>query len=358
MQVNTIIIGQGLCGTWLSKWLTDMGQQVMVIDESKPVTSSKIASGVINPVTGRVLARTWMAGQLLPFALEAYEQFGQQLDINCIRTVDILHSFPTAQMREAFDKRLPEIPEYLTYPENEEKWKKLMEIPFGLGSIHPALLIDLNLLLNEWQKRLSRDRSLLQETFDLSALSLKNGLVSYKDVKAERVIFCDGIGSLHLPFFNRLPFSPNKGEALLLEIEELPASHIYKRGLSVVPFPHFNSAADDRYFWAGSTYENRFKDEQPTAAFRTRTEQVLRDWLKVPFRVVDHWAAIRPATVERRPFAGMHPVYPQLGILNGTGTKGCSLAPWFAKQLADQIVHGTPIQPEASVARFSGILSA
>lgn len=358
MQTDIIIVGQGLCGTWLSWWLEQMGRTYIVIDEGKPVSSSRIASGVINPVTGRVLAKTWMAEELLPFAMEAYNSIGHALNIECIGTVDILHSFPTAQMKDAFEKRLPELPEYLSRPGNDNSWKSFMDAPYGLGIIHPALLIDLNLLLNKWQMHLLDKRVFLQEKFDAGLLLTEGGKVIYKDMTAEKIIFCDGIGSMELPWFSRLPFSPNKGEALLLEIEGLPSTHIYKKGLSIVPFPHFNQFADTRYFWAGSTYENRFEHTGPTAAFRERTEQQVANWIKLPFRVVDHWAAIRPATVERRPFAGIHPLHPQVGILNGTGTKGCSLAPWFAKQLAEHLVYGTAIQPEASLERFSRILGS
>jgi glycine/D-amino acid oxidase-like deaminating enzyme len=77
----------------------------------------------------------------------------------------------------------------------------------------------------------------------------------------------------------------------------------------------------------------------------------------VPFKIVDHKAAIRPATVERRPFVGFHPHFPVIGILNGMGTKGTSLAPFFANQLTQHLVHGLPIADEANVHRFSRILS-
>jgi hypothetical protein len=39
------------------------------------------------------------------------------------------------------------------------------------------------------------------------------------------------------------------------------------------------------------------------------------------------------------------------------GTKGCSLAPFFAKQLVDNILHQKPITPEADINRYSKILS-
>jgi glycine/D-amino acid oxidase-like deaminating enzyme len=77
----------------------------------------------------------------------------------------------------------------------------------------------------------------------------------------------------------------------------------------------------------------------------------------MPFETVEHLAAVRPANMERRPFVGLHPISSSVGILNGMGTKGCSLAPYFAKQLTDHLVDQTPILPLADVQRFSKILS-
>lgn len=357
-RTGTIIIGQGLCGTWLSFWLQQLGEDFLVIDRNDLQSSSRIASGVINPVTGRVLAETWMAGTLLPFCLEAYQQIGRQINIDCIRTVEILHCFPTEQMQQGFQKRLPQLPAYLSAVDDAAPWEKYFDIPHGLGMIHPALLIDLNRLLNHWQQQLRESGRYREGVFDREQLEIHDGKVLYQDILAERIIFCDGVASLDNPYFNRLPFAPNKGEALLVRIDELPSTHIYKKGFSLVPYPFVNGKTDEHYFWVGSTYENRFTETGATAAFRQRTEAQLKQWLKLPFTVLDHWAAVRPATVERRPFAGMHPRHPQVGLLNGTGTKGCSLAPWLARQLAGHIKNGQPIQPEAGIGRFAGILNS
>lgn len=79
--------------------------------------------------------------------------------------------------------------------------------------------------------------------------------------------------------------------------------------------------------------------------------------LLVPYEVVDHLAGIRPANTQRRPFVGIHPHYPQIGICNGMGTKGCSLAPYFSKQLISHIEGGTTIHPEADVQRFNQLFN-
>ncbi|MEJ7679431.1 MAG: hypothetical protein WKG06_16540 [Segetibacter sp.] len=54
----------------------------MIIDKNKPFTASKAASGVINPVTGRRIVRTWRIEELLPFALKAYTELGNEFRKN------------------------------------------------------------------------------------------------------------------------------------------------------------------------------------------------------------------------------------------------------------------------------------
>ncbi len=356
-HIDTLIIGQGLCGTWLSRWLEQYNHDYLIIDEGKTNSSSRIASGVINPVTGRILAKTWMADTLLPFAMDAYSELGKELGIDCIQSTRILHSFPSQQMKEAFDARLPEFGEYLKTPADKDYWNRFMESPYGLGSIQPALLINLNLLLSGWKAYLIGQKRLLTERFEPAALMYSEKGIEYRDIKANRIIYCDGIEGMDLPYFNRLPFAPNKGQALLLEIPGMPAGAIYKKGISLVPYPSIEGEYNAAYFWAGSTYENDFTTVAPTPEFRERTEQLVRNWIKLPFTTLHHWAGIRPANLERRPFVGMHPHFPVIGILNGTGTKGCSLAPYFGKQLAQAIAEGGQILPEAHINRFSRLLS-
>jgi glycine/D-amino acid oxidase-like deaminating enzyme len=112
----------------------------------------------------------------------------------------------------------------------------------------------------------------------------------------------------------------------------------------------------ENIFWLGSSYEWSFVNDQPSQDFRTNAETWLKHFLKLPFIILEHFAAIRPATLERRPFVGFHPRHPQVGILNGMGTKGCSLAPFFAKQLVDKMTGQGNIHPLADICRFEKLL--
>ena len=110
-------------------------------------------------------------------------------------------------------------------------------------------------------------------------------------------------------------------------------------------------------WWVGANYAWDFDNEEPTEDFRNKTEALLNSWLKIPFTITDHLCGIRPATLERRPFVGIHPQHPGIAILNGLGTKGCSLAPYFAKQLVNNFIRNKPISPEADINRFAKVLS-
>lgn len=362
------MVGQGICGTFLSWWLEQAGLSFVVIDEARPYTASKAAAGLINPVTGRRIVTTWMIDELLPFAEEAYRQMGQALRITCMQPATLVDFFPTAQMRLAFLKRFEEDPSYLQLPPDEHAYDEFFRYGLGYGSISPCYLVDLPGLLAGSRKRISEKGVLLEERFDPEDLIVEGfpdrpgSKIHYRDIHAGQVIFCDGIESFTNPYFSRLPFAPNKGEALIVEMPGLSHAEgagsrefpqiqtVFKKGISIAPWK------EDLY-WVGASHEWAFDHGQPTAAFREKTEAILHEWLKVPFKTVEHIASVRPATLERRPFVGFHPLYPAVGILNGMGTKGCSLAPYFAYQLVQFITKGIPIRPDADVNRFSGILS-
>jgi glycine/D-amino acid oxidase-like deaminating enzyme len=276
---------------------------------------------------------------------------GLALQVQAITSKSIIDFFPSPQMRDAFATRLTEDDTFLhTYPD-QNRFNQYFNHDFGCGEIRPAYTVAFGLLLAAWRQQLLQQKSLLPETFDDSALQVEKDGVAYKGITAEKIVFCDGIAGTENRWFNRLPFSPNKGEALLIHAPDLTNEHIFKQGLMLAPLPVQNT------YWVGSTYQWEFENDQPTSPFYNTAKAQLQRWLKVPFEVVAHKAAVRPAALERRPFVGFHPQWPAVGILNGMGTKGASLAPYFAHQLAQHLVHEFPIADEADVKRFSRILT-
>jgi len=350
MQIDILIIGQGISGTFLSWYLQQEGFSFLVIDTPQSNTASKVAAGVINPVTGRRIVKTWLIDEVLPFALDAYQQLGKEIGVTAIEQKNIVDFFPTPQMKVAFDKRFAEDQQYLAQPSDENNFRKWFNYDFGYGEIQPAYLVNLPGILPAYRQRLLQNQQLREEPFDSSLLQLNHQNIQYKDITATYILFADGIASVQSPWFRQLPFAPNKGEALWLEIPELPSTHIFKRGFSLIPW-------SKDIFWLGSTYLWEFENDHPTPGFRNFAETWLKQTVKLPYKTIDHKAAVRPATLERRPFVGFHPLHPHVGIFNGMGTKGCSLGPYFAQQLAKHLRSGTGIAPEADVQRFKKVLS-
>ncbi len=349
IQTEFLIVGQGISGSCLGRALQQAGRSFIVIDNNKPNAASRVASGVINPVTGRRIVKTWMIDELLPFAIHFYQQWCNELQVDAARTTDLIDFFPTPQMLLAFQNRMPDDTGYLSMPAEQDRYRDTFNYDFGYGLISPCFLVSLQELLPAWRKVLSANNQLREDNFEWKDLALTDK-VRYHDIVSDKIIFCDGTSSMDLPCFNRLPFAFNKGEALIIECggEEM-GSAIFKKGMNLVPY------AKNQY-WVGSSYEWNFDDDRPTQSFREKTINYLQSWLTHDFRVLDHLAAVRPATIERRPFVGIHPYHPQVAIFNGMGTKGCSLAPYFSVQLVHQLINNEPVQPDVAIGRFKSAI--
>ncbi len=344
-KVSYLIIGQGLVGTWMSYYLSQQSLTFKIINDAIIPSASSVASGVINPVTGRRIVQTWMIDELLPFAIEAYTQIGNIIGEALIQHAPIIAIHPSEQMKESFEYRLTHDNVYLAQNKMED-WIQYFKIPFGTGQINECYWLDLNTLLQKWNTKLKLDNHLINERFEMDDLQILEDEVQWKNITADHIIFCDGNNSMQNEYFNCLPFAPNKGEALIVSIPGLPNTHIYKNNVSIVPWK-------EDLFWVGSNYEWTFENDLPSPAFKEKMIVALDSLLTVPYTIVDHLAGIRPANTQRRPFVGKHPYLPQLAICNGMGTKGCSLAPYFTKQLISNIENGTSINAEADVQRFS-----
>lgn len=349
-KTDVLIVGQGLAGTWLGYWLQKAGISFKTIDHVNPDSASRRAAGLINPVTGRRIVTTWMIDALMPFAKNAYDEIGNCLGEIFIDETSVIDFFPSVQMLQVFQKRFAEDPAYLLPGRDREKYSEWFNYDLGWGEILPCYLIDVEKLLNCWRSWLMKNNCLVEDVFDFSGLKETNNGFYYSGTHTSYIIFCDGKSSAQNAYFEKLPFALNKGEALLVEIKNLPLRQIYKKGMSLVPY-------GENIFWLGSSYEWEFSDEYPSEKFRENAVRWLNATLKLPYKIMEHFAAVRPATLERRPFVGFHPLHSRIGILNGMGTKGCSLAPYFAKELVDKFKGEGNINPLADISRFDRVLS-
>src|SRR5436190_3266781 len=173
MVVEYLIIGQGISGIWLSYHLQKANKSFIVIDNDQPNSASRIAAGIINPVTGRRIVKTWMIDELIPFIQKAYTDLGNELGIKTISEIKNIDFFPTPQMRNAFIERRKEDQTYLHEERDTGEFKMFFNYEFGYGIISPAFITHIETILPQWRKRLLQNNQLIEEEFDITQLIIE-----------------------------------------------------------------------------------------------------------------------------------------------------------------------------------------
>lgn len=346
MKVDYIIVGQGIAGTMLSYQLLQQGCKIVVVDTFNSASASRVASGLINPVTGKRHVKTWMADELIPAVVSMYRQLEKELNQTFLKPVSILNFHTSPEAQHSFNERIGTNSFVHHYNSQQEDFK----YEHGIGEINGCLLVNLHLLLNTWREKLQQSGLLLQEPFDIQDCAITTHNITYKSIEADKIIFCDGAAATRNPYFNHLPFRFNKGEAVIARIPGLSPQFIYKRNLKIAPW-------QDDTFWIGASFEWRYEHINTTTPFIERVQEELMHWLKLPYEIMTHMAAERPSTIDYKPFIGLHPLFPSIGIFNGMGTKGCSLAPYFAKEFVLHLTNGSSITKDADIRRFDTMLA-
>jgi hypothetical protein len=317
-KTQVLIIGHGLCGAWLSQMLAAKNISNIVIDSGAKNTASSIASGIINPVSGFTFAVSELAEKTIPMAVAAY----QKTLPSCIKPIPHYHFLQNQTEQHFFDKKLQENSPFLE--------ACTQEIPFfehdlGIALLKNNWLVHVEAFLTNNIKKLGKNYK--EEFYENEFLVVNNNSITYRNITAQKIIFCEGAAAFSNSYFKQLPFVLAKGEALIADIPNLPSNAIYKNKFSIVPWKN-------GLWWIGSNFERNFIDNLPTGAFKQEVTDWLTSFLKIPFSIIEHVAAIRPTTANRLPIAYIDQ---NVGILNGMGTKACSLAPYFAEQLAKEI---------------------
>lgn len=345
-KVDFLIVGQGIAGTLLAWFLGQANQSFFIIDKGHEQSSTKIAAGLINPITGRRFVKSWMIEELLPLAKHTYQEIERTTGLKLWSDIEVIRYFQTiAEGNNWVTKTYYE--DYQHYLSEEPLKDNLNQVVFNTGGygIVKGAKVNVGELIKFYQRYYLEQKQLLVQEFDYKEIRIKKNGITYKDIEAGKVIFCEGFAAATNPWFSHLPYESAKGEVLILNIPNLSTSYVLKKNQFIVP-------VEENHFWFGSTYEWDDLTNSPTEAGKLLLQERLAEILKVDVEVVDHLAAIRPILKDRRPVLGFHQDHPQLGIFNGLGTKGTSIAPYWADKFVDHLVNGTPLMEEVLVDRF------
>lgn len=341
-----IIIGLGLAGIAACEWLERAGKSFVVFDPDQE-GASKIAAGLYNPVILKRYTLPWKAVEQFDLALEFYKALEQKLGIPILEPLRLRKVFSsiedqnnwfTASDRSGLDRF---VKAHIIKNKNT-----IIKAPHDFGEVQETGRINIKKLQQHYRTYLKSKNALIEARFDYSQLQLKEHDITYQNITAKRILFAEGFGVKHNPYFNKLPLVGNKGEYLIIKAPNLKLTTAIKSSFFVVPL------GDDCYK-IGATFNWEDKDWNTTAAARNELINKLKNLITCDFKVITQEAGMRPTTGDRRALIGVHPTHKQLAILNGLGTRGIMAGPYLSKILLDHLESGKSILEEIDIKRFS-----
>jgi glycine oxidase len=329
MPAPIAIVGQGLAGTSLAWELERNGAQFKIYDAGPAGRASAVAAGMINPITGQRLVKSWRVEELLPFARQCYHGMEAELGVKIWREMRVRRSWRNDSERDIFIAKRgggatgDSLAPFAGASDEDGFW------------IEGAAQVDVPALLETTHRRWLAAGCLVEGKTDPAALRVRH----------ELVILCTGASLRAESLFAFVPWSVGRGEVLTVAVAGLSQNVIFNDGHWVAP----QEAGEAK---VGATYTPNSDDPAPTPEARTKLARAAETLLERPFQVRQHEAGLRLTLPDKHPVAGRCPNDPRLGVLGGLGSKGVLLAPWLARQWWNHLSEGVPFDSAVDVARF------
>ncbi len=346
-----LIVGQGLAGSMLAWQLLQRGQTIMVIDNGHETAASRVAAGLVNPVTGMRLVKTVHADRYLSAADECYASLQTFFDRRFFHAREMLRLVRSEKEQQVLEKRRadPAYTGYLgnTYPANSQS---PFRDPLGSFQQYRTGYLDTVTFLDGLRDYLASQHSYRRETIHVRDIRIDEKGVDINGLRARQIVFCEGYKAMHNPWFDWLPFQPARGEILTLTLAQVPTDRIINGSKWLLPL----SGTQEGLFRFGASYERAVLDERITDAARAALLEELDKLFVTPpaHQLVSQQAGVRPCTKDTLPFLGRHPQKPRLAIFNGFGSKGTMMIPYYARRFADFLLEKDALPKEADIKRF------
>jgi glycine oxidase len=346
-HVDYIIIGQGLAGSAVAIQMLKRHKKILVVDQPLRNTSSNIAAGLFNPITGKKMMKTWMADKLFPYLHDYYRAVEALTGRTFFKPMPLYRPFISYEEQNEWMAKSaePGFEPYIAKLFTRSTYRDVKDA-FGGLLLKQCGYLDTTTYLEAVRILLLEKAAILKEDAREKDLSIDENGIQYKDFTADKIIFCNGTHQNR--WFQWLPIRPLKGEAIRIQTS-YPGELIINRGVYMVPA---NLPGEWR---VGATYN--FKDTEPVVTENAREDLVkkLKELISFPFNIVSQEWGLRPTTPDRRPLIGRHPGCNRVWVFNGMGTKGVSLAPYFSEVLMHSIENDEPLNKEVDIERYKSL---
>lgn len=345
-----LVVGAGLAGCLTAWRLQQMGQTVFLIGSTQLPGASEVAGGIINPVTGRWMVKSWNFDTCIKHAIATYHELEKQFNAQLYHALPFIRYCQNDEDVKRIQRRInnPRYKDVLGAYSTEGPHSNLADSTYGFFNIQKAGYVDLKQLLHVLRKHFTGQDLFRDEQFVHSNLTKSNDNWRYHDLTVNHAIFCEGTGARENPWFQQLPFTPIKGETLTVECPTLKLPRtIYHRNKWLLPI-------ESHLFRIGATYNDSSQSQAPSDAGKKELLEATHQLINAnyPLTIKEHTAGLRPCTKDFRPFIGSHPNQPGLHIINGLGSKGTLLAPEMIRQFLNHLFENVPLEPEIDCKRY------
>lgn len=339
MEVDYIIIGQGLAGSALAMALINKGASVVVVDREDHNSASRVAAGLITTVAGKGMNLSWRQADYLPEAISYYRELERGSGKKFFHALESLRLFDSEKQRDKFSNKRGELRGWTGSVDESEisKWNA----EHGGFLMRGGGWLDTQIYLQVVREILA-DRYRVA-SFSEQDLSTDGVKASWMDLTAKGIILCQGVKAFsEAGAFSYLKHRSAKGEILTVKIPKSDQSRVINRNGWLIPM------GNERWR-AGATYEWNDMAGMVTQAGRVEIEGKIRDLTDLPFQILEHHAGVRPIMRKSQPYIGRHPDYLNIYFFNGLGSKGVTTAPSVAAHYADHLVTGSSIDVDLAL---------
>jgi glycine oxidase len=327
INVDAIIVGQGIAGSTAAWTLHRHGYSVCIVDQRPTITASSIAAGLITPITGKRYVKSSDFEPHWSVAQEFYRDVQSLTGTSFFQRQTILRLFKDAADQEFFQsRRLEKYQQEIALQTSSNGQVTGFEMEGG--RLRCSEYLEATRAFFQSQDSIL-DR-LVEGPHEIEHSESRVTLPA-ADVAAHVMIWCIGDWQRKQPPFPEIPDSPCRGDILRLKIPEYEEQRVVSSGVWLAPEP-------DGTFVAGSTYDWEHLSNEPRESGRRKILGQLRAIVNQPVEVLQHEAAVRPAMKTARPVWQTHPQQPRIAALNGLGARGALWAPLQAAELLQHLI--------------------
>ncbi len=345
-HVDVIILGQGLAGTTLAWKFLARNRSVMLLDRGEPTTASRIAAGLMTPITGKRFAKSWDWELFYAEAVQFYREIESKTGATFFEEVRMLRLFQSAEERIRFEAKRDKLTELVTStcPDFLQSLRNDDEGGFEMmgGRLNVELYLDRS---RETFQSIDSYRQCNVDVEHEIEIRSDSVAIPKLNLTGRRLIFCQGFQPAMHSSFDAVQFNPAKGEIIDVERNDIDLDCIVHRGIWLSP--------RGNQIRIGATYGWNDLSTETTETGRQWLTSQATDLLPGKYHLLQHRAAIRPTMHDFRPVLGLHPTLRNIGIFNGLGSKGSLMAPRLARMLVAYIEQQTPLPEAISIDRWS-----